>query len=237
MNPAELAHFVTALAAALWLGLLTAISPCPLATNIAAIGYVARFSQTGGRGRTWLPGLLYSLGRALAYTVVGGVITWGLLSAPSLSSFLQEHMNQLLGPLLVLVGMALLDMLPGLPSFGKGGGAGINDKLMSLGLVGCVLMGFVFALTFCPVSAALFFGSLLPLAVREHSVWLVPSLFGIGSAAPVLIFALALAVSREAAGRAFQYLQSTQRWITPISGWLLVAIGVWMCLHLTLRLF
>ena len=237
MNAAEIAPFVTALAAALWLGLLTAISPCPLATNIAAIGYVARFSQAGGRGRTWLPGLLYSLGRALAYTVVGGVITWGLLSAPSLSSFLQEHMNQLLGPLLVLVGMALLDMLPGLPSFGKGGGTGLNDKLMSLGLVGCVLMGFVFALTFCPVSAALFFGSLLPLAVREHSTWLVPALFGIGSAAPVLVFALALAISREAAGRAFQHLQSTQRWITPISGWLLVAIGVWMCLHLTLRLF
>jgi cytochrome c-type biogenesis protein len=237
MNANELAPFITALAAALWLGLLTAISPCPLATNIAAIGYVARFSQTGGRGRTWLPGVLYSLGRALAYTVIGGIITWGLLSAPSLSSFLQEHMNQLLGPLLVLVGMALLDMLPGLPSFGKGGGAGLNDKLMSLGLFGCVLMGFVFALTFCPVSAALFFGSLLPLAVREHSAWLVPALFGIGSAAPVLVFALALAVSREAAGRAFQRLQSTQRWITPISGWLLVAIGVWMCLHLTLRLF
>ena len=233
MNVAEAAPF----AAALWLGLLTAISPCPLATNIAAIGYVARFSQGGGRCRTWLPGVLYSLGRALAYTAVGGLITWGLLSAPALSTFLQQHMNQLLGPLLVLVGMALLGMLPGLPSFGKGGGAGLNDKLMSLGLAGCVLMGFVFALTFCPVSAALFFGSLLPLAVREHSAWLVPALFGIGSAAPVLIFALALAVSREAAGRAFQHLQSTQRWITPISGWLLVAIGVWMCLHLTLRLF
>ena len=237
MNAAELAPFVTSLAAAVWLGLLTAISPCPLATNIAAIGYVARFSQTGGRGRTWLPGLLYSLGRALAYTAVGGIITWGLLSAPSLSSFLQEHMNQLLGPLLVLVGMVLLGMLPELPSFGKGGGAGLNDKLMSLGLIGCVLMGFLFALTFCPVSAALFFGSVLPLAVKEHSTLLVPALFGIGSAAPVLVFALALAVSREAAGRAFQHLQSTQRWITPISGWLLVAVGVWMCLHLTLRLF
>lgn len=235
MNAAEAAPLAATLAAALWLGLLTAISPCPLATNIAAIGYVARFSQGGGRGRIWLPGVLYSLGRALAYTVVGGIITWGLLSAPALSTFLQQHMNQLLGPLLVLVGMALLGMLPGLPSFGRGCSAGLNDKLMSFGLAGCALMGFVFALTFCPVSAALFFGSLLPLAVREHSTWLVPALFGIGSAAPVLIFALALAVSREAAGRAFQHLQSAQRWISPVSGWLLVAIGVWMCLHLTLR--
>lgn len=224
-----------ALAGALWLGLLTAISPCPLATNIAAIGYVARFSQSGGSGHSWLPGLLYAVGRAVAYTVIGGVITWGLLSAPTLSNFLQEHMNQLLGPLLVLVGMALLGMLPGLPSFGPSSGQGWNEKLMSLGLVGCALMGFLFALTFCPVSAALFFGSLLPLAVREQSAWLVPALFGIGSAAPVLIFAMALAISREAAGRAFQRLQSAQRWIGPASGWLLVAVGVWMCLHLTLR--
>jgi cytochrome c-type biogenesis protein len=236
MSFAESAPFLAALAAALWLGLLTAISPCPLATNIAAIGYVARFSHGGGRARTWLPGVLYSLGRALAYTLVGAVITWGLLSAPALSSFLQEHMNQLLGPLLVLVGMALLGMLPGLPSFGKIGGGRLNEKLMSFGLVGCAFMGFVFALTFCPVSAALFFGSLLPLAVREHSTWLVPALFGIGSAAPVLVFALALAISRDAAGRAVQKLQNAQRWISPTTGWLLVAVGVWMCLRLTLRI-
>ena len=236
MNSVEISTFAAALAAALWLGLLTAISPCPLATNIAAIGYVARFSQNGGKGHAWLPGLLYALGRAVAYTVVGGVITWGLLSAPALSSFLQQHMTQLLGPLLVLVGMALLDMLPGLPSFGQGGGQRWNEKLMSLGLVGCALMGFLFALTFCPVSAALFFGSLLPLAVRAHSAWLVPAVFGIGSAAPVLVFAIALAIGRETASRVFQRLQSTERWIAPVSGWALVAVGVWMCLHHTLRI-
>ncbi len=78
--------FAAALAGALWLGLLTAISPCPLATNIAAIGYVARFSQSGRSGHSWLPGLLYAVGRAVAYTVIGGFITLGLLSAPTLSS-------------------------------------------------------------------------------------------------------------------------------------------------------
>lgn len=235
MSVGELTPLAATVTAALWLGVLTALSPCPLATNLAAIGYVARFSQGGARGGTWLPGVLYSAGRALAYTTVGGLITWGLLTAPSVSSFLQRHMNPLLGPLLVLVGMALLGMLPGL-SFGNKGGTNWNERLMSLGLVGCAAMGFIFALTFCPVSAALFFGSLLPLAVREQSTWLVPSLFGIGSAAPVLLFALALAVSREAAGRAVQRLQAMQRWITPASGWLLICIGVWMCLRHSLRI-
>jgi len=236
MSPGELAPLAAAIAAALWLGVLTALSPCPLATNLAAIGYVARFSQGAAGGHTWLPGLLYSAGRALAYTAVGGFITWGLLTAPAISSFLQRHMNPLLGPLLVLVGMALLGMLPSL-SWGKKGGTNWTERLMPLGLYGCAAMGFIFALTFCPVSAALFFGSLLPLAVREQSTWLIPSLFGIGSAAPVLLFALAFAISREAAGRAVQRLQSMQRWISPASGWLLIGIGVWMCLRHSLRLF
>lgn len=236
MSPGELAPLAAAIAAALWLGVLTALSPCPLATNLAAIGYVARFSKDGAGSHTWLPGLLYSAGRALAYTAVGGFITWGLLTAPAISSFLQRHMNPLLGPLLVLVGMALLGMLPSL-SWGKKGGANWTERLMPLGLYGCAAMGFIFALTFCPVSAALFLGSLLPLAVREQSTWLIPSLFGIGSAAPVLLFALALAISREAAGRALQRLQSMQRWISPASGWLLIGIGVWMCLRHSLRLF
>lgn len=236
MSPGDLAPLAATVTAALWLGVLTALSPCPLATNLAAIGFVARFSQGGAGGHTWLPGLLYSAGRALAYTAVGGFITWGLLTAPAISTFLQRHMNPLLGPLLVLVGMALLGMLPAL-SLGNKGGTNWTERLMPLGLFGCAAMGFVFALTFCPVSAALFFGSLLPLAVQQHSTWLVPALFGLGSAAPVLLFALALAISREAAGRAVQRLQSMQRWITPASGWLLIGIGVWMCLRHSLRIF
>ncbi|MBK7644647.1 MAG: sulfite exporter TauE/SafE family protein [Planctomycetes bacterium] len=219
---------------ALWLGLLTSISPCPLATNVAALGYLARF--TSSRRAQVFAGLLYTLGRALAYTLVGGLIAWGLLSAPALSGFLERHMNQLLGPFLVLVGMVLLGLLPGLPSFGQLSPA-LQKRIAGRGLAGSGLLGFLFALAFCPVSAALFFGSLLPLALQQDSAWLLPALYGIGSAAPVLVFGLALVFGREFAGRLFRGTQSLDRWLMPASGWLLVGLGAYLCLTRTIGLF
>ncbi len=213
-----------AIGGAFWLGVLTSVSPCPMATNIAAIGYLARNSHS--RALQLLAGLLYALGRALAYTLVGALITWGLLSAPVLSNFLQKHMGQLMGPLLVLVGMILLGLLPGLPSFGGSGKLG--KKIADFGVIGSGLLGFLFALAFCPVSAALFFGSLLPLAVQQESTWLLPAVFGIGSAVPVLFFGILLTVARQTATRAFGRLQQCDRWLLPATGWLLVAIGIYL---------
>lgn len=210
--------------AAFWLGVLTSLSPCPMATNLAAIGYLARHSHS--RPLQLISGLLYALGRALAYTLVGAVITWGLLSAPVLSGFLQKHLGQLMGPLLVLVGMVLAGLLPGLPSFGGSGTLG--RKLGELGVIGSALLGFLFALAFCPVSAALFFGSLLPLAVNHRSTWLVPAVFGIGSALPVLVFGILITLAREAATRAFKSLQNLDRLLLPAIGWLLVGVGLFL---------
>lgn len=209
---------------AFWLGVLTSISPCPMATNVAAIGYLARSSRS--RALQVLAGSLYALGRALAYTGVGALITWGLLSAPAVSSFLQKHLGQLMGPLLIVVGMVLLGLLPGLPSFGGSGKLG--KKIADFGVVGSCLLGFLFALAFCPVSAALFFGSLLPLALEQESAWLLPALFGIGSALPVLVFGILLAVARHAATKAFGRLQQMDRWLLPASGWLLVGVGIYL---------
>lgn len=209
---------------AFWLGVLTSISPCPMATNVAAIGYLARSSES--RALQLLAGLLYALGRALAYTLVGALITWGLLSAPVLSNFLQKHLGQLMGPILVLVGMVLLGLLPGLPSFG--GSSKLGTKVADLGVVGSGLLGFLFALAFCPVSAALFFGSLLPIAVKQESTWLLPAVFGIGSALPVLVFGILLTVARQSAKNAFGSLQRADRWLLPATGWLLVGVGLYL---------
>lgn len=213
-----------AIGGAFWLGVLTSVSPCPMATNVAAIGYLARNSHS--RALQLLAGLLYAFGRAVAYTLVGALIIWGLLSAPLLSNFLQKHMGQLMGPLLVLVGMILLGLLPGLPSFGGSGTLG--KRIADFGVIGSGFLGFLFALAFCPVSAALFFGSLLPLAVKQESTWLLPAVFGLGSALPVLIFGILLAVARHSAAKAFGRLQQIDRWLLPATGWLLVALGLYL---------
>lgn len=209
---------------AFWLGVLTSMSPCPMATHVAAIGYLVRKSHS--RVLQLISGLLYALGRAVAYTLVGGLITWGLLSAPVLSIFLQKHLGELMGPLLILVGMVLLGLLPGLPSFG--GSGRLATKLADLGVLGSGLLGFVFALAFCPVSAALFFGNLLPLAVREESTWLLPAVFGVGSALPVLVFGILLTMARQKATKAFGCLQTLDRWLLPGTGWLLVVLGIYL---------
>lgn len=212
---------------AFWLGVLTSVSPCPMATNVAAIGFLARNSHS--RALQLLAGLLYALGRALAYTLVGALVAWGLLAAPVVSGFLQKHLGQLMGPLLVLVGMVLLGLLPGLPSFGTSGKLGKN--IANWGVIGSGLLGFLFALAFCPVSAALFFGSLLPLAVQQESTWLLPAMFGIGSAVPVLVFGILLAVARHAANKAFARLQEMDRWLLPVSGWFLVGVGIYLIIR------
>jgi cytochrome c-type biogenesis protein len=216
-----------AIGGAFWLGLLTSVSPCPMATNVAAIGYLARNSHS--RLLQLLSGVLYALGRAIAYTLVGALITWGLLSAPVLSNFLQKHLGQLMGPLLVLAGMVLLGLLPGLPSFGGSGRLG--KKIADMGVVGSGMLGFLFALAFCPVSAALFFGSLLPLAVKQESTWLLPAIFGIGSALPVLAFGILLTLARQTASKAFSRLQQCDRWLLPATGWLLVGVGLYLIIR------
>ncbi|QDU21770.1 urease accessory protein UreH domain-containing protein [Urbifossiella limnaea] len=153
-----------ALGTALWLGILTSVSPCPVATNLAAVSYVSR--GAGRPSRVAAAGLLYALGRVVAYTALAGLLVTCVLASPAASLWFQEHLNRFLGPLLVLVGMVLVGLL----DFGLGGagiGEGLRRRVDRLGLAGAGLLGLVFALSFCPVTAALYFGGLIPLAVRE----------------------------------------------------------------------
>jgi cytochrome c-type biogenesis protein len=213
-----------AYAAALWLGILTAVSPCPLATNVAALSFLAK--QVSNPKRVLWGGTAYTLGRIFTYTVLAAFLVSGLLSVPSASFFLQKHLNQLMGPVLVLTGAVLLGFLP-LPTLSFGGGEKLQ-KLGSSGAPGAFLMGAGFALAFCPVSAALFFMGLIPLALKEGSRFLLPSLYGFGTALPVALLAVAVAFGVKKAAEAFNRMTTFEKWMRLLTGWVFVALGVYM---------
>lgn len=215
---------LSALIAALWLGILTSISPCPLATNIAAMSYIGR--SLGRPALTLWTGLLYTAGRALTYIVLGMLLVHGLLAAPLLSQWLQKYMAQLLGPLLIVVGMLLLELIP-LPALPGGVGDGVRRRAEALGVWGGGLLGVVFALTFCPVSAALFFGGLLPLAVQHRSGFTLPLFYGVGTGLPVVVFAGLLAAGAHGIGTAFNCLSRIEWWARHATGVVFIGIGLY----------
>jgi len=212
---------------AVWLGLLTSISPCPLATNIAALSFIGR--HVGSPRRALAAGILYTAGRTLAYVAVAALVIAALLSMVEVSATLQRAAANFLGPLLILVGVALLGVIP-LPSFG-GSLAARSEGLASRGVWGAVPLGMVFALAFCPVSAALFFGSLVPLATTHHSPLALPALYGIGTAVPVLGFAVLLATGSASLGGTYERLRRLERWARPITAVVFILAGI----HETLR--
>jgi len=213
-----------AAASALWLGILTSVSPCPLATNIAAISFIAR--RISSPGAVFLAGSVYTLGRTVAYLVLGMLIVVGILSIPGLSNFLGVYVNKLLGPILVVVGMVLLELI----KFNIAGsieGERVQMLAEKGGVWGAGLLGIVFALAFCPVSAALFFGSLIPMAVKHNSRFLFPLLYGIGTGLPVLIFAVLIAMGARHVGTAFDRLKQFEWWARRITGAVFILVGIY----------
>ena len=209
--------------AALWLGILTSISPCPLSTNIAAISYVGRRVEK----TRWvlLAGLLYTLGRSLAYLAVAVLVTKGLFSIPGVSMFLQRYMNLLIGPLMLMVGIVLLGVFK--ISFGGGGvGSAFQSRIDKMGIWGAAVLGIIFALAFCPTSAGLFFGGLIPLTVTHHSTFLLPLLYGIGTALPVIGFSLLLAFGAHLVGAVFKKLTVVEIWVRRITAVVMMVVGI-----------
>jgi len=216
-----------AVALALWLGVLTSIGPCPLATNIVALSFIARRARSPAHV-VWT-GLLYTAGRALGYLALAIVLVAGLLSMPTVSYALQRHMNRLLGPVLILAGMVLL----GLVRVPAGERVGLAHRLAQRAARwegGAVLLGILFALSFCPVSAALFFGSLIPLAVAHRSGVLLPALYGVGTALPVVAFALLTALGATWIGRAFDVITRAERWTRGATGVIFIVVGIYYAL-------
>jgi len=212
--------------AAFWLGLLTAISPCPLAANVAAVSYIGK-SISHTKTVLWC-GLAYVLGRTLVYAALGFLLVKSVVSAPGLSFFLQKYGNQLLGPLLIIVGLFLLRVVK-LDFLGFTIGGGHSRFKDAKGVIPSFLMGAFFALSFCPVSAALFFGSLVPLSIKESSAILLPSSFGIGTGLPVALFAVMAALGLKSAGEFYHNMAKLERVVRITTGVIFAAAGAWLC--------
>lgn len=218
---------------ALWLGILTSISPCPLSTNIAAVSYVGR--RVGSRRLVLLSGGLYTVGRSLVYLVLGAASVWSLMSMVSVSSFLQGTFYRLLGPILIALGLLLLGVfefaLPSLEVNGK-----VQNRVDHAGVWGAGLLGVIFALAFCPVSAGLFFGGLVPLAVEQSSPLMLPLVYGVGTALPVAFFAVLLALGAGWLGTALDRIQAFEIWARRVTAVVFVGVGIYETLRSTLHL-
>lgn len=211
------------------LGLFTAISPCPLATNIAAIGYIGKDIES--RGRIFRNGVLYTVGRIIAYTVLGIVLISILREGASVFG-IQKAIGiwgeLLIGPLLLLIGLFMLfGNRLSLPQFGYGGsGEGLARK----GGWGALLLGILFAMAFCPTSGVFYFGMLIPMSVASDAGWLLPVLFAVATALPVLAVAWILAFSVEKVGEFYGKLRTIQKWLNIIVGAIFVIIGIYYCI-------
>ena len=212
---------------AFWLGILTSISPCPLATNVAAISFVAR--NLGSPHRVLWSGILYSLGRMIVYIAIAVLAVVSLLSLPEVSFFLESNMHKIIGPILIIVGIVLLDVLP--ISFSTSFLANsVQARAEKWGVWGSGILGIVFALTFCPLSAALFFGSLIPLAVDGKSAVVMPSVYGLGTALPVFGFAIVMAFGMKSLGKFFDRLTQMEKWARKATAFVFIAAGLYLLL-------
>jgi len=215
------------LASAIWLGILTSVSPCPLASNIAAVSFISR--KVTQRNTVLLSGILYTIGRSLTYVILGVLIVKTLVDVPMLSDFLQRYVNKILGIVLILVGMVLLDLLRipiSLPSVSEN----IAKKLIDKGVLGSLPLGILFALAFCPVSAALFFGGLVPIAVKAQSGFGLPLIYGIGTALPVLLFAFLVAAGTGYINNLYHRITRIEFYTKKVTGIIFILVGVYYAL-------
>jgi cytochrome c biogenesis protein CcdA len=226
----ELASGGTLFAAgtAFWLGVPTSISPCPLAANIAAISYVGK--GLAEPRRVLAAGILYMAGRVVTYGLLGWLLAASLASIACVSNGRQSMMNQLLGPILIVAGMFMLELL----RFGSGSGTSggrLGQKAGACGLGVATVLGALFALSFCPVSAALFFGSLIPLAVSSLNPVSMPSLYGVGTGLPVLAFAVLFSLGAGAFSRSFERITRLEPWARRVTGVVFILVGLYYTLN------
>lgn len=207
------------------LGLMTAISPCPLATNITAIGYISKDIESNRK--VFLSGLIYTLGRGVAYTTIGLLFFFGA-NQFEFSGFLQTWGEKILGPLLIIIGLFMLGVLKlNIPGIGS-----LTEKMenkSNSGFWGILLLGIVFALAFCPYSGVLYFGMLIPMTISSASGLYLPMVFALATGIPVIIFAWLIAFSVGSIGGLYNKMKSFEIWFRRVVAVLFIGVGVYYC--------
>jgi cytochrome c biogenesis protein CcdA len=208
--------------AAFALGLLTAIAPCPLATNITATAFIAK--TINSRKKVLLSGLLYTLGRMFSYTVIGAIIYFGA-NTFQIAKLFQGNGEKFIGFVLVILGLIMLDVIK--LNFIKGGDwiEKLSDQFKTKGLLGAFLLGALFALAFCPYSGALFFGMLIPMTIKSGLA--MPVLFSIGTGLPVILFAFVIAFSMEKLGIYFKAITKIEKVMRILAGVTFIVTGLY----------
>lgn len=206
------------------LGIMTAISPCPLATNITATAYISK--NLGDKKKIFYNGLIYTLGRIISYTALGVILYFGA-SKFNISSFFNTYGERLLGPLLIIIGIFMLDLI----SFNFPGVSGITEKLSGEKVKGkywgAFLLGMVFALAFCPYSGVLYFGMLIPVTVASPDGLFLPVIFAIATGLPVIIIAYLLAFTLSGVGNFYNKVKNFEFWFRKVAAVIFLAAGLY----------
>ena len=208
---------------ALILGLMTSISPCPLATNITAIAFIGK--DINNKRKVFINGLIYTVGRAVSYTGLGLIFYFGA-SQFKISGFVQQWGEKLLGPLLIILGLLMLDVFKiKFPGFGK-----LKEKMeqkSQSGFWGVLLLGIVFALAFCPYSGVLYFGMLIPITITSASGLYLPLIYALGTGLPVIIFAWLIAYTVGGVGGVYNKVKIFEIWFRRIVSIIFILAGLY----------
>lgn len=208
------------------LGLLTAVSPCPLATNITAIGFIGKDIEN--RHRIFINGLLYTLGRILTYTVLGFILIPILREGASMFAVqkaVSKYGEILIAPLLIVIGIYMLYVIKlNIPKISINGE---YVKKRTKGSWGALFLGILFSLAFCPSSGIFFFGMLIPLSAAEAGGYLLPVVYAISTGLPVILVAWVLAYSVAGLGKFYNRIQSFEKWFRKIVAILFIAVGIY----------
>lgn len=212
------------LLAAFALGLLTAIAPCPLATNITATAFIAK--TITDKRKVLLSGLLYTLGRVFSYTLIGAIIYFGA-SKFQIAKLFQGNGEKYIGFVLIIIGLIMLDVIK--LNFIKGGNFTdrLSEKFKTKGLLGSFLLGALFALAFCPYSGALFFAMLIPMTLSADAGLALPVVFSFGTGLPVILFAFVIAFSMEKLGIYFKAITKVEKVMRFVAGLVFILTGLY----------